>query len=400
MRERLTIMKRNLILLIIAIILIAIITSCSTTSLDTISFTIRNSTGGRVTSGYIRLPGTSNWENIFTASLTSGESRVVTASVSALDIQGRADIQLRAEGGVLYTTLSQSIYPETTVTMRPTDIDPSSPMSVTIQNYTGSTISEGYAKQPSATSWVLLFETDIANNSSLTVTIPNTVINTQKQVDLQLRTMSGVLYTKSACIITYNGTISFTTTDLTLPEVTIINNTTDIISQGFIKHPTSSSWSPLFETMLAVNSSHTVTIPATTLDNDNRTDLQLCAGGVILYTKLLCSITHNGEIVFTTADDLDPNSPRTVTLQNSTGVEIAGAYIRQAGSTNWGSSFFLSPLGIGQLRQVTIPRAYMDSQYYSDIQLRATNGATYTRSAYEIIHNSVITFSVNEKDNY
>jgi len=390
-------MRRNQFILVIAIVVIALCTSCNTTKLDTISFTIQNNTAGRVASGYIRLPGASSWETIFTASLNNGESRVVSAPMSALDIQGRADIQLWSEGGVRYTTFSQIITPDVIIIVRQSDIDTSSPMSVTLQNHTGSTISQGYIKLPTTISWVHFFTADIANNNSLAVTVPNTVIDNERLVDIQLKTTNGILYTKDAYAITYNATIPFGVGDLKLPEVTIINRTTDVITRCLIKNPINSTWSDLFEAQLPINGSQSVSITLNYLNNDNRSDLQFLAGSDIKYTRLLCEITYNGEIIIV-ADDLAPDSARTVTIQNNTGVTIANAFVRVAGTPDWGSSLFINPLEAGLSRPIPINREDMNTQYYSDIQLRATNGSTYTRLGWEIRHNSVIPFSISDKD--
>jgi ribosome-associated translation inhibitor RaiA len=181
------------------------------------------------------------------------------------------------------------------------------------------------------------------------------------------------------------------------PEVfTVKNNTGDYLSTIYLREPGTSVWGVGSSVYLSSGSSTTVNISPDRMDSQYRTDIQLRTSNGNLYTKLSQQLTHEGTVTFTSSD-LDSESPRTVSIGNSTGDYLSTIYLRVPGTSVWGvgSSVYLSD---NHYSTVTISIDKMDSQYRTDIQLRTSNGNLYTKLSQPLTHNGSVTFSSNDLD--
>jgi uncharacterized lipoprotein YajG len=143
-------------------------------------------------------------------------------------------------------------------------------------------------------------------------------------------------------------------------------------------------------TSISTGSSSSITVPYNQMDTQYRTDIQLRTSNGNLYTKLSQTITHNGNITFTNTD-LDSISPRTITIGNGTADYISNVYLRKPGTTDWINMY--TSISTGSSSSITVPYNQMDTQYRTDIQLRTSNGNTYTKAFQTITHNGNITFT-------
>jgi len=370
-------------------------------------FTVRNNTGDTITYMYLKEPSTLLWGSdvLPTYSLSNGSSASVTVPNGKMDSQYKIDIQLKTSNGNFYTKLSQKLTHEGTVTFTSSDLDSSSPRTISLGNTTGNTITYMYLREPGTLLWGsdVLPTYSLSNGGSVSVTIPYDRMDSQYRTDIQLRTSNGNLYTRLSQTITHNGTVIFTSSDLdgSSPLTINIGNTTgDTITYMYLREPGTLLWgSDVLPTYsLSNGSSVSVTIPYDRMDSQYRTDIQLRTSNGNLYTRLSQTITHNGTVTFTSSD-LDSTSPRTINLGNVTGDTITYMYLKEPGTINWGSDVLPTySLSNGGSVSITVPYDRMDSQYRTDIQLRTSSGITYTKLSQTIIHRGTVTFSSSDKN--
>jgi hypothetical protein len=127
------------------------------------------------------------------------------------------------------------------------------------------------------------------------------------------------------------------------------------------------------------------------MDDEFRADIRIQTTSGITYSKNAHEIIHQGAINFHVTD-LDPASPRTITIGNITDDAIRYIYIKHPQSQMWGDSFIYSSFASGSTRTLTIPRNLMDDEYRADIRLQATNGNQYTKEQQAILHRGTIMF--------
>jgi len=362
---------------------------------------IENNIGVSIQYGYAKLPGTTDWTRLFSATVSDGGTRAIGIPQILINNQERSDLQLQTSDGVWYTKTDQVITSNGIITFTASDFDPSGSRPITIQNNTGDYISYGYARLPGSTSWVNIFSSYyIPNGSSQTVIIPLSCIDSESKTDIQLRTSDysgAVLYTKLNQIVTVNGTITFTAGDIDPRRVTIVNNTGVYISYGYVRLPGTTSWSSLSLYGLSNGSSQQVSISSVYLDNQSRADLQLrgTSSSGVIYTRLSQNISHNGTVTFT-AGDIDADSPYPVTIQNNTGYTINYGYARLPGTVNW-VNLFTSTLSNGASTATVIPLSVI-SNSRTDLQLRTSSGVWFSKLNYVITVNGTITFLASDID--
>lgn len=369
------------------------------------TFKIRNNTGENISSVFLKTPGSLLWGNDVLPynSISNGSSVQLSISIDKMNSENRTDIQLRTSNEILYTRLSQKITNDGTVTFSINDLDSASPRTIKIGNSTDNTIVSIYFRQPGTLLWGndMIPYRSVSNGNLISVVIPSDQMDDQYRTDIQLRTANGNLYTKLLVEIIHNGTITFINGDLdgASPRTINIGNVTgNSISSVYIRAPGTLLWGVdmIPYNSISNGSSRSITIPGDQMDSQYRTDIQLRTSEGNLYTKLLENIIHGGTVTFTSSD-LDTLSPRTITLGNATGITISSVFIRLPGTTDWGDSLIsYSTISNGSSRILTIPIAKMTNQYRTDIQIRASNGTTYTRLSEPIIHNGIVTFTSSD----
>lgn len=169
------------------------------------------------------------------------------------------------------------------------------------------------------------------------------------------------------------------------PEAfTIINYTADYISSVYYRTPGTITWTNAYSS-ISTGNSVTLTIP-------NIQDIQLRTSNGNLYTKLF---QVYGTITFTIFD-LDSSSPRTITIGNGTADYISSVYYRTPETITWTNAY--ASISTGSAVSITIPFNQMNSQYRTDIQLRTSNGVTYTKLSQTVTHNGNVTFTSSDKN--
>jgi hypothetical protein len=324
-------------------------------------FTIRNNTEDYISSVYHRVPGIITWTNTYYSISTGGSVTIA--------IPDNQDIQLRTSNGNLYTKLSQKYG---TITFTSSDLDSSSPRTITIGNGTSDYISSVYYRLPDTITWTNSYYS-ISVGSSVSITIPFNQMDSQYRTDIQLRTSNGNTYTILSQLITHNGNVTFTNSDFDSESsrtVTIGNGTSDYISSVYYRAPGTITWTNTYYS-ISTGSSVSITIPNNQMDSQYRTDIQLRTSNGNLYTKLSQLITHNGNVIFTNSD-FDSSSPRTITIGNGTSNYISSVYYRLPGTSTWTNTYY--SISTGSSVSITIPFNQMDSQYRTDIQLRTSGG--------------------------
>jgi len=266
-----------------------------------------------------------------------------------------------------------------------------------------------HARIPGSTSW-----NQLSFDSNYYVTIPNSMINSQSQTDIQVRETSGVFYTRLSQYVTNHADIFFTENDLDPASdrrVTIYNNIASSINNsaytyfdvsinidsGSIRLPESTTWSSLFTSAISSNSSQSVIIPGIYVNNQNQTDLQLRSLSGLVYTKVFQVTTHQGGVTFV-ASDFDPTSTVIpLVIQNNTGNTVNSGYAKLPSSTTWSNIFTTSinSSGYYSIRAFIIPRSLINTQNLVDIQLRSGD-IRYTKLSQPITPHCTITFSSND----
>jgi len=287
----------------------------STLHKQTISFTISdidintprtvyitNNTGQTITLGNIRFPGSPSWHPLFTSTISNGGSITASIITTFLDIDEKADLQLKNASGLAFTRLSQPIAHNGSINFTVGDLE----LTVNLQNNTSGEIASGYAKLSTDSEWTMLFVGNLAVSTSRTVMIPSFVIDEQGQSYLQLRTSAGVLYTKVAQNITPLANIPFTNSNidpLSPRSVIVQNNTGKTLAVAYAKLPASNGWgSDILQYYILAGTSHELTIPTEALDDQHRTDLMLKTWEQVPYIKLATTINHYATLTFTTND--------------------------------------------------------------------------------------------------
>jgi len=179
-------------------------------------------------------------------------------------------------------------------------------------------------------------------------------------------------------------------------DITIQNSTGVSIIYCFVRKPGTDSWVNLFTATVENGDSRFATIPVVAMNGQYQTDIQLRNINGLLYTKLSQTITQNGTITFTT-NDFEATGARIININNNTGDSVQYGYIRLPGSTSW-TYLFSTAIDNGGSQSVIVQTTVMDSQYRADLQVRTATSVMYTKLAQNIIHNSTITFTVNDFD--
>jgi len=400
-------------LLIVAVIMAAMcMIGCESTKPDStptsreydITFSIVNNTEDVITSGSVRRPGSgtgdANLQTLFTQTLAIGDSVRVTISSTLTDSQGRSYLRLTADSGVQYfklcpvetvTNITNGvmvivIFPGY-VSFEKTDVEPTSPRIITIDNNTGSTISGVKSRWPGRTSWVSIpFEGELPSGNSSLLTIPKANMDNFFHMDIQLCAGNDVVVaTILDQLITHKSTLTFEA-DM---KVSVINNTPDPIASVWLKHPSKLVWTYI-SGEIAIGQTALINIPHDVIDTTyTGTDIELRTANDVIYTKMELGITNNENISFTITD-LDPSSPLQLTIDNATGITINTVQVRIPNSPNW------TTVSTDGSNVVFIPRSSMDTQFRSDIMLRNSLGVFYTKSLQRIDHHASISFTAGD----
>jgi len=267
-----------------------------------------NTTGNLLAYVYLREPGALIWGTSFSSPyIPNGGSTSITIPYDRMDSQYKTDIQLRTSNGNMYTMLSQPITHRGTITFTSTDLDSGSSRTITLGNTTGDLLAYVYLREPGALIWGTSFSSPyISNGGSTSITIPYDRMDSQYKTDIQLRTSNGNMYTKLSQLITHNGNVTFTSSDLDSSSprtITIGNITGDLLAQLYLRVPSTSSWGTSFSSPYISNGGSTsITIPYDRMDSQYRTDIQLRTSGGITYTKTYQTITHKGTVNFSSSD--------------------------------------------------------------------------------------------------
>jgi len=353
---------------------------------------IKNLTGETLASGFATLPSTTNWVDIFQTSIANGDSLNVAIPASAINSQAYSNIKIVAQNGIIYTKLTPTLHKQT-ITFTISDIDANTPRTVFITNNTGQTITMGNIRFPGSLNWSNLFTSTISNGGSITTNISTTYLDINEKADLQLKNASGVAFTKLAQPIIHNATIAFSADDLEL-TVNIINNTSGEINAGFAKLPTDNEWTNLFSASLAVSATHSVMLPSSLLNDQNQCTLQLRTSAGVLYTKT-STISPLANIAFTNSD-IDPLSPRTITVQNSTGKTLGVAFAKLPEATGWGNNILQGFILAGTSQELTIPTATIDDLFRADLMLKTWEQVPFIKRATTITHYGTVVFTSND----
>jgi len=368
---------------------------------------ICNATGTSISNVFMRVPGTTYWlqsQHLVYNWISIGSTVAVPIPLSAIDSQNRTDIRLNRDSGAFYTKLNQEVEPNGIVfTFDSSDIDPTSPIPATIQNDTGVTISSGRVKLPGWTEWTYLFSTNILDGLSIASSVNQGFIDDQGQSDLQLRTSNGVFYTKLSHTITVNGVIAFSTSDLD-PEsaipVTVQNNTGVSISFANVRYPGTIDWVPLpYVISISDGGSQMLAIPQSVINGQDRTDIQLRATIEGVYFTRISQVVTQNEIITFSEDNIDPTSPRPISILNRTGGNISQGFVRVSGTTSW-VPLFATTVSNGGTYQTNISSVYLNNQGQCDLQLRTatSGGASFTKLQQPIGVNSIVIFTENDEE--
>jgi len=352
---------------------------------------IQNNTEETLSTGFVTLPGTTNWVSLFSSSIIVGGSLTVTVPANAINSQNNSNFQLVSSNGVLYMKSYQTVIHKDIITFTIADIDENNPRNVIITNNTGQTIVLGNIRFPGSQNWSNLFTSTISNGSSITTNISTIYLDIEEKADLQLKNASGVAFTKLSQPIIHNATITFTAGDLEL-TVNIRNYTGSEIAEVFAKLPSDDEWTNLFiTTYISVDATHTVWLPSSLVNEQSQCDLQLRTSSGVLYTKT-SSITPNANITFTNSD-IDPLSPRTILVQNNTGKTLGMAFAKLPGRTGWGDNILDTYIQTGTSQELTLQLDTLDELYKTDLMLKTWEEVPFIKLAVSITHYGVVTFT-------
>jgi len=382
-------------------VIIFIDSDLDTTS--SIPISVLNNTGNIIRYTGMRRTNNIEWSNVATSpqSISNGSRYTISIPFSILDSQNEVDLMVLTIGDIQYTKLHQIISYNATITFTASDLDAeNSSTPVNILNNIGVDISSVYARSPGTENWgYALSNSSIASGNTASVGIPASAINAQNMADLRLMTSGGVTYVRLNQTIIANGTITFTAGDLdpSIRVVTLQNNT----GEGgtvrlYAKTPSATSWGELFPyTSLVNGGQRLIGIPLSAIDNEGRSDLRMSFDYNYYFTRLNQTITSNGTITFLPSN-LDPASPRRVTIVNNTGSHINSIYVKVAGTTNWG--YGSGSISNGSSTTINIYPSSLDAQGYADLQLRTIGDVRYTKTNQYITHNGSITFIASDLD--
>jgi hypothetical protein len=183
-----TILKAIYLILIMKSSLIACQDSTTKPVETTRTFFVENNTGEIITTGFVRTPGSSSWNNqVLSSELSDGETQSITLAIELMDSDFRIDIQLRKSNGISYTKYSQAITNNKTITFVAEDWDPDNHRTVDIQNNTSIHIYNLYARAPGTMDWGINIITEpIRSNDSMTVSIPIYLMDSDFRSDIMV----------------------------------------------------------------------------------------------------------------------------------------------------------------------------------------------------------------------
>jgi len=350
---------------------------------------IKNDTEQVISQVSIRQPSATQWSTWYSGlSWVTGETRLFVIR----ELVNEVDLRLSTSTSVFFTRLNEPIIAYSTVTFDTADKDPASFTQMTISNDTGLTISNASV----GTNWTNLFTgATLADGESRLVGIP--LISTGR-ADFSLWG-DGVYFVKNEQPITENGNVTFVASDISPKAVTLHNYTGFTITSGQIRRSSTLGWSTwLSGITLLDGESYSTIISGDYFDSQGRADLQL-SGSNLIFTKLNQAITNEGTIIFILGD-IDPVSPRPITIQNNTGETILYGYVRYAGALSWASLFTNTTLPHGQSQSAIIYNYLLDSQGRVDLQLRTaeSGGVIFTKTYQTITANTVIIFTSDDID--
>jgi len=279
------------------------------------TITIKNSTGYTISGIYIKASTSTSWgSNLYNySSLSDGSSRTFTLT-QPLSTQNVYDIQLSQNssgGGFKFTKYGVTVSNGMTITFTTSDSsDGSNLPRITIQNRSGKKFDSLHVSPSSSSNWGSSFGS-IANNSSLSVTIPIPP-SSYTAFDIQARSTNPTnTYTRNNVTITNGMTLMFTSADadnptIELPVIVIQNSTGYTISGIYIKSSTSTSWgSNLYNySSLSDGSSRTFSLTQH-LSTQDVYDIRLSQnsnGSGFKFTKYNITVSEGMILTFTTSD--------------------------------------------------------------------------------------------------
>jgi hypothetical protein len=365
--------------------------------------TIANLTGETISAGFVKKPDSPFWGNsLLLLQITHATERTITVPSDNMSSEHRADIMLESSDSTTYIRNNQRIIHRGTVQFQSGDLDDESARTFILGNLTGDTINSVHMKNPETLFWGSNMSTlPLATGNTRVLRVSRERMNDAFASDIKIETQQGVVFLKSDAPIVHMSQINFTIADLEANSprsVTIGNATGDTITHILVKRPDSVIWGDNFIALpFPSGQTRTITISGDRMDAQFRSDIRLETQQRVVYFKSEEQIVHNSEINFTMVD-LEANSPRVLTIGNSTGHWVTHILVKSPDSEQWGDNFLSLPFPDNATRSITIPRDRMNAQYRSDIRLISTNLTNFTKENNQILHNGEILFLPGDAD--
>jgi len=203
-----------------------------------------------------------------------------------------------------------------------------------------------------------------------------------------------ILYSSSSGISPSSSSVAM----LINPTFTIVNNTGYTIYYFYMKQSTSHDWGSLGSSYIYDGQSRTITL-SQSLPANSQYDFKIetSVSGEFKFIKYRTTISNNMTITFTAADLNDESDYPSITVQNRTGADFNGFYIKPSASADWGKSFNgISNNSSGTAKISISPSSYREF----DIQMRSSNPTnTYTMTNVTITNGMVLRFTRDNADN-
>jgi len=187
----------------------------------------------------------------------------------------------------------------------------------------------------------------------------------------------------------------------TIQTITIINNTGYSIGYIYVKPSTSTDWgSNLVFLSLPAGQAREFTL-SKPLSANVKYDVRLSTSSYNGYTFIKYGVfTSNGILTFTNGDLTDESNLPSITIQNRTGVNFSGIYIRPSSvpdeSSDWGKDY--GSLSNNSDKSIDIPIP-LNNYTTFDIQIRSSDPTnTYTKKNVTISNGTIVTYTSADSD--
>jgi hypothetical protein len=182
------------------------------------------------------------------------------------------------------------------------------------------------------------------------------------------------------------------------PTITIQNNTSRHLHQGWIKPSSTTEWTQISPNMPS-GQSQEFTLPHP-LSTHNVYDFRFTNwhDGGFTYIKFGVTVINGGTITFMNSDLNDESMYPKITIRNRTGINLNGSYIKPSSADNWGVNF--GAIQNNHDLAITIPIPPTNFTVF-DIQLRHSDASlpsTLTKTDMTITDGMVVTFVSTDVD--